>query len=592
MAKEYWNRYWEDRRSRRRFLGGAAVAGVGAASLALVGCGDDDDSGGTNNINTPTAGANPTATPANPFAGAKKGGTFKTTAAGDPPTIDPMGNTSFQTRTFSTYVYSRLFRNHTGPGIKFSDVLPEGDLVQTAEVAPDGLKWTLKMKPGITWHNVAPVSGRALSSDDLKYSWGRMTDPKNTNRSNFAFVDKVEYPDNSTMVFTLSGPNSGFKDLLADTTNLIVMPNEADGKFDPAKTMIGTGPWLFDSYTPSVSFKVKRNPAWFDKGSNEFPLLDAVETSIIPDYANRLAQFLAGNTDVFAPNNLDLVDMKKKIPDAILVGGIPNQGNYLWFDSDPTQPWNKDERVRQAISMCFSRDQIGDVVYNTTQLRAQGVDIKTPYNNIIPAGFTRFWLDPQGPDQGDSAKFYKFDVAGAKALLSAAGFADGFSATYQYPGAIYGKAFNDAAEATITFLNGIGIKTTTEVKDYTSQWISGVFQNKFKGIAFGLETGFADVGGYSARLFTPNPNNHGNINDPQLVALDAKQRLETDEPKRKAIFWDMQRLASQKMYYIPSQVGAGTGFTAWQPWVKNAVEFQTKQYGSGTEVYPYWWLNR
>ena len=69
------------------------------------------------------------------------------------------------------------------------------------------------------------------------------------------------------------------------------------------------------------------------------------------------------------------------------------------------------------------------------------------------------------------------------------------------------------------------------------------------------------------------------------------EALETDEPKRKAIFWDMQRYASQKMYYIPSQVGAGTGFTAWQPTIKNADNFQTKQYGGGTETAPYHWKN-
>ena len=43
----YWIRKAQaNRLSRRRFLGTASAAGVGAAGFALVGCGDDDDDSG------------------------------------------------------------------------------------------------------------------------------------------------------------------------------------------------------------------------------------------------------------------------------------------------------------------------------------------------------------------------------------------------------------------------------------------------------------------------------------------------------------------------------------------------------------------
>ena len=39
--------YWTRRLSRRRMLAGTGAAGLGVASLALAGCGDDDNGGKT-----------------------------------------------------------------------------------------------------------------------------------------------------------------------------------------------------------------------------------------------------------------------------------------------------------------------------------------------------------------------------------------------------------------------------------------------------------------------------------------------------------------------------------------------------------------
>jgi hypothetical protein len=120
MSASYWDRYWKERRTRRRFLGGATALTAGAAGLALVGCGDDDDDdkGGLSGLATPTPGPQATPTPSDPFANAKRGGTYRITFTGDPPTIDPYGNLSFLTKGYSAYIYSRLFKYNAGPGVR------------------------------------------------------------------------------------------------------------------------------------------------------------------------------------------------------------------------------------------------------------------------------------------------------------------------------------------------------------------------------------------------------------------------------------------------------------------------------------------
>ena len=583
----YWDKHW----SRRRLMGSAGTAGVGVASLALVGCGggddDDDDNGGGGLAGlataTPVAASSPTAV--NPFAGVTKGGTYRLNITGDPPTIDPHGNLSFITKTMSAYVYSRLYKYKAGPGTLRADVRPTPDVAEKAENTPDGLKWTVSLRKDVKFHNVAPVSGKALTSQDVKYSWDRLMASAGSAQVNF--VDKVEYPDANTVTFTLKNPNAVFLDVIADSNLLWILPSEAAGGFDPAKTMIGSGPWLFDSYTPSVSYKMKKNPAWHGAGPEGAPFFDAVEASIIPEYANYLAQFRGGNLDILAPNAIDLEDVSKMA--GVHIASYQNQGaNWLWFDGqDPNAPYNKDERIRQALSMAVDRDALTDLGYNIKKLEAAGIKTNKAWNNLIPAGWGRFWLDPQGKDAGDGGKFFKYDPAEAKKLLDASGFTD--NVTYQYTANRYGKNFNDSAEATLGYLNAIGFKTTTDVQDYSSKYITQTFVGNFKGVAFGLETGFAEVGSYPLRLFTENANNHGRVKDPVLTKFATDQQVELNDEKRVKLFHDAQRYHATKMWYIPLQVGAGQTWVAYQPAMRNGGDFFTLAYGAPTETTPYLW---
>ncbi len=568
--------------SRRRLLASAGATGAGTAGLLLAGCGDDGDGPGEG-VATPTAGANATPTPTDPFAGARRGGTLKIDSSNDPPSIDPYGNTSFLTKEFAAFAYSRLYKFKTGPGIAAGSVRPTPDIASRAEASPDGLKWTITLRPGVKFHDRAPVSGRAVTTDDVKYSWGRATTTPNA--AQLDFVAKAEFPDPQTAVFTLKAPNVAFLDALADTNLLWIMPVESDGRFDPAKTAIGSGPWMLESYTPSVGHKWKKNPAWYETG---FPLMDGVDVAIIPEYANRLTQFRAGNTDATGLAAADLIDLKQQNKDVILSGVLSRQASYIYFDSDPGSPW-RDERVRQAVSMALDRDALNDLAYEVKKLRNAGLDVINAWNNVIPAGMTRFWLDPQSADHGETGKYFKFAPDEAKKLLALAGFANGFPATFQYAGSVYGKDFNDIAEASANFLQAIGIKVTIDVQDYNSKYITQTSIGNFKGIAFGPETTFTEGGSYPIRLFTDNPKNRGKINDATLTKMAMDQQSEPVEEKRRQIFHDIQRYNAGKMYYIPSQFRAATNWTGYQKWLQNAETFQTSGYGGPAETYVYRW---
>ena len=83
------------------------------------------------------------------------------------------------------------------------------------------------------------------------------------------------------------------------------------------------------------------------------------------------------------------------------------------------------------------------------------------------------------------------------------------------------------------------------------------------------------------------------MKDPELEELARKQQRELDPAKRKELFFEIQRKNAAKMWYIPQNQGAGTGWTGYQGWVKN-IDIQTVpgSYAGGTEEVPFIWLDR
>ncbi len=598
MSSEYWNKWWGLRSSRRRFLQAGAATGVGAAGIALVGCGDDDDDDSTAATNTP-GGLQATNTPvpeatATPTPSITPGGDIVTYADGDPPSINPYGTPSYRAKVVSAFVYSRLFKLGTASGLNPALAVPEPDAAASYE-AIDNTTYTVKLQPNIMFHDVAPVNGRQLTTDDVKFSYGLATAPDNGNAGRLtSVIDSIDYTDDLTMTFNLKQPNAEFIDLLADTNLLYIMPTESDGGFDPATNMIGSGPWIFDHYQTSVDLSYNRNPNWFAGENGTYPYADTFTYKIIVESATQLAQFLSGQLDFIGPNNNDLPDIVDQVS-GVQLSGLQSQliSFFYWSDiNDTTKAWSN-PLVRQAISMCIDRDADFDLHYNAKVLADAGIEMARDYNNIIPAGMKRWWLDPQSSDFGDNQKFYQYSAENAKAALAAAGFdnPNDLKFKFQYSANAYGSAFNSVVEANILFMNDIGLNPEVETQDYVSTYFPNTFsKGDFTGLAYGYETPFPVGGGYPQRFFTDNPLNQSKVKDADLLDLTNKQQQELDEETRKGLFWDIQNLNAERSYYFANQSGAGTGFIAYQPRINNN-DRRTLFYGAGVEEYPYYFFN-
>lgn len=593
-----WSRRNISRRTALRSLG-LGVAGL--AGAALIGCGDEDEAPRATATAAATSAPASAATSAPaPASSVQTGGTFTRERTGDAPTIDPYGNHSFLTKYVAVHAYSRLYQKVAEAGVPGAATLPGPDLAESTETA-DGLEFVVKLKPGAKFQNVAPVNGREVTTEDVLFSWARLIAPESTNAPLVAHISGLEAIDDRTLKFTHNAVNAVFLDNLADANLLWVMPTESDGGFNPELEMIGSGPWINTEFTPDVTMRYDRNPDWH-LGPDR-PYLDELIEPVIPEYANQLAQFQAGNLDQVGIQSDDVLGLK----------GEAGYSHWQWIAGDPgstlnmmhydhlfalqgeaqtDQPW-KDARVRQATSMALDRAAKLDFEYNVIALKAAGLSPSEGWHNHIPVGQARWWLDPRSAAQGDSAKYFEYNVAEAKKLLAAAGFADGFDVPFIYSTNRYGSRFGDVQEVNLAYLQAIGIRPQTQIQDYGSEYSPTTRQGKFNGLMSGWNTPFPEAGSYSLVNFDPeNPRNTARVDRPDMWEKAQKQLSITDNEERREALFELQRMNAEEMYYIPMTYGGGSAFTAAQPWMKNIGVYRTQGYGFFSEMYTHYWIDQ
>jgi peptide/nickel transport system substrate-binding protein len=567
---------------------------MGAALLAACG---DGGSGGDEGGQGKAAGL--VTPPVETFKQAVRGGVMKDRTFGDAATMDILSPATTH-NSVGPHVYASLFQFKPGL-LKPSENEIAGDVVEAWEWSPDGLTATLKLRQGVKFHDKPPVNGRALDTDDILFSWDRFSrlSSGRIGVANVADPDapilSLTAPDARTLVIKLKEPLTYALALFAENLGgrPLMIPKETGTTFDIRGDMIGTGPFMLTRYTPSVSYHFKRNPEYYDK---DFALVDEIELPIVPEYASALAQFKAGNIySMGSGGNTpkvkaeDILPTKRDEPRiSIYPGDLAGGGPRIGFGYVAGSIFH-DERIRQAFSMAIDRDLYIDTFQNVEKFRAEGLPVETRWNTSLAGSMEGWWLDPQGKDFGPNAKYYKHDIAEAKKLLAAAGYAAGLKdvpSTYITSGEL--GDMPKQAQVIEGMLMEAGIATKFNPVDYNSQYIPKYRDNmgRFEGILFKLSGGGAGkndpVGALSSEFWSKggvtfygfDAGKKGDQSgDPVVDSLITKARVERDTDKRKALVADIQRALAKGSYGILPP-GVATGFIMAWPALGNFRVYQ------------------
>jgi ABC-type transport system substrate-binding protein len=617
----YWNRTLNQRITRRRAIIGTGMSAAAAAFLAACGGSDDDGGGGGGG-----GGAKDTsgllAKIETDSKGAKAGGVMKWTQASEPLHFDGQAQGQAQLNIYNGMAYESLVRNKPGVGVASAnnEVLP--NLAESWEFSPDKTTITFKLRKGVKWQNVAPVSGRAFDSSDVIASTKRYVGAPTPNNkaANFNSVNpgapimSVEAPDPFTVVYKLKEPTSYIMQRFATmiTGELgAIYPKEADGGFDPRKDQIGTGAYIKAEHVPSSRLVYKRNPDYWNAKEAGFP--ETLEIPFLNDPAARVAQFTTGS--IYAVGGLadispdTVVQTKKDAPALNMFSFIAPNNNVSfiqrmgWKDLAGKKSPFLDVRVRQAMAMAIDRDAYIDAFSNVSNFEKEGLPVEPLYHTAmgyIP-GVT---LDPTDKSFGENAKYYTRNLEEAKKLLSAAGFASGFEYPAMWPNfPLFGPNFPKQIEVMNGFNQELGLKPKSEPLDYNLGYLPNLVtkRGQHEGIGFtlGAVTSADAVDYYVWRYYSKSGATSGAIfgdigsgpgeGDPKVDDFIEKAKAELDAKKQVAILGDLQRYLAGMQYCVTSP-GLATSFTLSWPAVRNYLTYQGDSRAINSFYYT-WWLD-
>lgn len=391
---------------------------------------------------------------------------------------------------------------------------------------PNAQTYIFHLHHGVHFHNGLPLTAR-----DVKWTFDSLFSGKirSAKTSTYAPVDRIDAPDDYTVVFHLKEPFAPMLWNLSDGAIGIVPYGSGD---DFNRKPIGSGPFRFVRAQMDKEVVIERNPEYWAMPAK----LERVEFKVIPDATTRALELRKRSADI-ALNSLVADTVVALERDRELTVTKSDGTIYAYLAMNLRDPILKDVRVRHAIAYAINVEPIIHYL-----LRDQA----RPAYSVLP---------PQHWAYDTDVAKYPHDPARARQILDDAGYR-----------ATNGIRFH------------LTMKTST---DESTRLLAAVLQQQLReaGIAldirtFEFATFFADVtkgayqihslrwvGGsnldpdifehvFDSASFAPKRANRTFYSNPRVDELIREARGTVDQQKRKTIYDEVQRILAEDLPYI------------------------------------------
>ncbi|MGK9219807.1 MULTISPECIES: ABC transporter substrate-binding protein [unclassified Microbacterium] len=462
------------------------------------------------------------------------GGTLVFAVETDPSCIDPQQPTVTQALYIGRQVVDSLVDQDPETG----EIVPW--LAESYESADDMTSFTFTLRDDVTFSD-----GTALTSDVVKANFDAIVEMSADGSTAtlagqyLAGYSGTEVSDDQTFTVSFDAPNAAFLQG-ASTMSLGIVSLATTEETPEARCqdgVIGTGPFVYDSYAPNseVSMDRREGYAWASplRGHEGDAYLDRIEFAVVTEDSVRVGGLQSGEFDIVG--ELPYADEPR----------ISEEGYSIYAKANPGIPTSlipnlesavlADDAVRQAIQLGIDRSEI------TETLGYAGGDVPTSALSSGTSGYT---------SQADALAY---DPDAAIAVLEAAGWTEGAD----------GIREKDGQRLTFT------------ATGFYEQQMMELIQLQLKEIGVDMQIDFTDAGGFFGAIAERSydvlfaaltrtgpdalavmfeqaaPSHWAVVDDADLEAMLVSQAATSDETARQAILDDIQATVIDQGYLFP-----------------------------------------
>ncbi|MBO03662.1 MAG: hypothetical protein CL731_01410 [Chloroflexi bacterium] len=521
------------------------VVGFFLISLLLIQCSGDEPYPTTPTpipsstpAPTPTSIPGPTATPfatptsipqereIPPLQDPARGGFLKFAVPEGPPHYDPHLTVSSALNSWGAgLAYSRLLKFDTTNG--GAEVIC--DLCESwQQSAP--LTFRFQIRDDVSWHDIAPPSGRTLTAQDIAFSLNRITKDGSKSASLFSNISEISAVGDQEVVIRLFSPDSEALEKLADSHARIVSHETVETFGDLRRgPTVGTGPWIATNVRSDFT-RLIANPDHYLDG---FPYLDGLEIQVVPSPSVRAAGVRSKVIDL-SDVNFTLVKSAQGTFDEISWVGIENPSAGVEIAMNTARSPLDSKAVREAMMLTWSpvADPSGYLpISNGTSSR--------PLHSLSSLGLPLIGSSvPLEAQFGFDERFG--DIAKARSLLANAATAPTDNIVIKV--GEYGDQYIDQAISMARGLADVGIRAEVErlsTRVFGDEvWLGGDYD-----IMVGAPPPVSSTTAYLFAVHHSNgPWNTTGYSNPEIDRLIGDQASEYDPTKRNEILVDIQKL--------------------------------------------------
>jgi peptide/nickel transport system substrate-binding protein len=390
---------------------------------------------------------------------------------------------------------------------------------------PNPLTYVFHLHHGVKFHD-----GRPLTSRDVKWTFDSLLQGtiRSTKAAAYRPVDRVDAPDDFTVVFYLKEPFATFLWNVSDGAMGIVPYGSGD---EISRHPIGSGPFRFVSAEPDKEVVIERNGDYWGEKVH----LERVRFAVIPDATTRALELRKGSADIAVTSlNGDTVLALERESNLEVLRAPGTVVGYFAFNT--REPILKDARVRQAVAYAIDRLAIIHYLFR---------DFARPAYSLLP---------PESWAYNGDVPHYDYNPDRARQLLEQAGYpaVNGVrfhltmkTSTEENPRLVAAVLQQQLREV------GIALDIRTfEFASFLSDVIRGAYQvHTLRWVGGNEDPDIFEYVFHSAK-FSPHGGNRTYYANPQVDALIDQARGELDQHTRQQIYAEIQRILADDLPYI------------------------------------------